>query len=813
MNRVIQANLLKIAAGFLLLQTLIITLSPAVRARAWDVDFRWSQWMALVLWGLFVARAHVAITKRLPDADPYLFPGAAFLSGWGLLTVWRLDPIDPNLGPGFGPRQALWLGVSIIVLISGLRLSTTLDFLRKYKYLLLSGGLLLTALTLIFGTNPLGFGPRLWLGCCGVYFQPSEPLKLLLVAYLAAYLADRLPIRLTAFPLLYPTFLLSSVAILLLLFQRDLGTASIFIALYTIIIYLATGRRRTILVSAVVLIFVGVAGYFLIDIIRLRIDSWLNPWDDPGGTSYQIIQSLLAVANGGLDGRGPGLGSPALVPVAHSDFIYAAIAEETGLIGTIGLITVFGLILARSLRAALCAPSVFRRLLAAGITAYFGIQSLLIIGGNLRFLPLTGVTLPFMSYGGSSLLTSFVALLFLLLISNHLDEEPAPLLKPQPYIALGAFLSLGFFAAALTNGWWAIVRGPDLLTRTDNPRRTIEDRYVPRGMLLDRTNNVINTTEGEIGSYSRVYKYPDLAPVTGYNHPIYGQSGLEASMDEYLRGLRGNPAATIWWNHLLYGMAPDGLDVRLSIDLYLQYRADEMMRDRRGAVILLNAQSGEIFVMSSHPTFDPNDMNDIGAQLNKDPAKPLINRATQGLYPIGSLADPFVRALSNQGSVTQDNLQQVYETFGFYRAPVLRTQVVGALPKTEVADLHVSPLQVALACTALSNHGMIPAPRIATAVNTPNDGWVVLPALGTPFEALQAPAADEAGTSMIVDGESYWAHIGQATGDESPVTWFIGGTPPNWQASPLVVVVALEEDNERLARRIGQELLIDAMNP
>ena len=813
MNRVIQANLLKIAAGFLLLQTLIITLSPAVRARAWDVDFRWSQWMALVLWGLFVARAHVAITKRLPDADPYLFPGAAFLSGWGLLTVWRLDPIDPNLGPGFGPRQALWLGVSIIVLISGLRLSTTLDFLRKYKYLLLSGGLLLTALTLIFGTNPLGFGPRLWLGCCGVYFQPSEPLKLLLVAYLAAYLADRLPIRLTAFPLLYPTFLLSSVAILLLLFQRDLGTASIFIALYTIIIYLATGRRRTILVSAVVLIFVGVAGYFLIDIIRLRIDSWLNPWDDPGGTSYQIIQSLLAVANGGLDGRGPGLGSPALVPVAHSDFIYAAIAEETGLIGTIGLITVFGLILARSLRAALCAPSVFRRLLAAGITAYFGIQSLLIIGGNLRFLPLTGVTLPFMSYGGSSLLTSFVALLFLLLISNHLDEEPAPLLKPQPYFALGAFLSLGFFAAALTNGWWAIVRGPDLLTRTDNPRRTIEDRYVPRGMLLDRTNNVINTTEGEIGSYSRVYKYPDLAPVTGYNHPIYGQSGLEASMDEYLRGLRGNPAATIWWNHLLYGMAPDGLDVRLSIDLYLQYRADEMMRDRRGAVILLNAQSGEIFVMSSHPTFDPNDMNDIGAQLNKDPAKPLINRATQGLYPIGSLADPFVRALSNQGSVTQDNLQQVYETFGFYRAPVLRTQVVGALPKTEVADLHVSPLQVALACTALSNHGMIPAPRIATAVNTPNDGWVVLPALGTPFEALQAPAADEAGTSMIVDGESYWAHIGQATGDESPVTWFIGGTPPNWQASPLVVVVALEEDNERLARRIGQELLIDAMNP
>ena len=135
------------------------------------------------------------------------------------------------------------------------------------------------------------------------------------------------------------------------------------------------------------------------------------------------------------------------------------------------------------------APDSFRRLFAAGITAYLGIQALLIIGGNLRLLPLTGVTLPFISYGGSSLLTSFVALLFLLLISNHLDEEPAPLPKPQPYFAFGAFLLLGLFAAALTNGWWAIVRGPDLLTRTDNPRRIIEDRYVPRGLLLDRSNN------------------------------------------------------------------------------------------------------------------------------------------------------------------------------------------------------------------------------------------------------------------------------------------------------------------------------------
>src|SRR5215211_6390496 len=445
MNRVTQGNLLKIAAAFLLLQTLIITLAPGVRARSWDADFRWSHWLAFIVWCVAVYRAHESIIKHLPDADPYLFPVAALLGGWGMLTVWRLDS-------SFGARQSLWFGVSMLVLIFGLRLPTTLVFLRKYKYVLLTGGLTLTAFTLLFGTNPIGYGPRLWLGCCGIYFQPSEPLKLLLVAYLAAYLAERIPIQLAGWSLIYPTLLLSGIAILLLIFQRDLGTASIFIALYTIIIYLGTGRRRSIIISSIFLVIVGIAGYYLIDIIQTRIDSWLNPWDDPSGGAYQIIQSLLAIANGGVEGRGPGLGSPALVPVAISDFIFAAVAEETGLIGTIGLLGLFGFIIVRGLRIALCAPDLFRRLLGAGITAYLGIQALLIIGGNIRILPLTGVTLPFLSYGGSSLLTSFVTLLFLLLISNHLDEEPAPLPKPQPYLALGAFLLVGFFSAALASG-------------------------------------------------------------------------------------------------------------------------------------------------------------------------------------------------------------------------------------------------------------------------------------------------------------------------------------------------------------------------
>jgi cell division protein FtsI/penicillin-binding protein 2 len=301
--------------------------------------------------------------------------------------------------------------------------------------------------------------------------------------------------------------------------------------------------------------------------------------------------------------------------------------------------------------------------------------------------------------------------------------------------------------------------------------------------------------------------------VTGYNHPIYGQSGLEASLDEYLRGLRGNPTATIWWNHLLYGMSPHGLDVRLSLDLPLQTRADEMMRDHRGALVLLNAQSGEIFVMSSHPSYDPANLNAIGSQLNKDPEKPLINRAVQGLYPTGSLLEPFVQAMFGTKTVTTDEMKKVYESFGFYRAPLLSMQVAEPLSETVVKDLHVSPLQVALAAAALSNHGTIPAPRIATAVDTPNEGWVVLPALGTPSEAIPVPAADETAQALIPDGANYWEHVGRAQSDESAVTWFIAGTPPNWQASPMVVVVLLEEDAPRLAQRIGSELLLDAMNP
>ncbi len=803
MKRTLQGSLLKLAGGFLFLQALLITLAPAVRERTWNVSLPWTHWLAFLLWAGFAVRIHADLEKRLPEADPYLFPVAALLTGWGMLAIWSIDA-------DFGARQALWFAISLLTFRAALRLRS-LQFLQRYKYVLLGSGLALTALTLLFGVNPSGFGPRLWLGCCDVYIQPSEPLKLLLIAYLAAYFADKLPYRLRIIHILYPTIVLGGIAILLLIAQRDLGTASIFLALYTILAYLATSRKLIPVVSILALMVVGAAGYYFVNIVQIRIETWLNPWNDPQGGSYQVVQALIAIANGGVEGRGPGLGAPRLIPVAISDFIYAAIAEQTGLFGTLGLLALFGILVTRGLRIALRAPDLFRRLLAAGISAYIGVQAILIVGGNIRLLPLTGVTLPFVSYGGSSLVTSLVALLILLIISNQMDEEPAPLENASPYLALNGALLLGLFAAALTTGWWAVIRSPDLLARSDNLRRVIEERYVPRGALLDRSNTPITVTSGEVGSFKRTYRYPDLAPVVGYDEPTYGQAGLEATLDGYLRGLEGNPASVIWLNHLLYGTSPAGLDVRLSIDLSLQARADELMAGRRGAVILLNAQSGEILVMASHPTFDANRLNETAADLLNDPHKPLINRAAQGVYPVDSVMQPFARALFGSSTLSPAQWQTVYEAFGFLRAPLMRMNTSSSA--SDGQDFYVSPLQMALASAALSNRGTVPAPRIALAVNIPREGWVVLREEGTPFEACQASAAEEAVQSFVEAGENVWSHVSRAQGAESSVVWFIGGTLPDWQASPLAVVVLLEEDTPSAAAQIGRELLGAAMTP
>ncbi len=321
LNDQIQGRLLSLAALFLFIYSIALTLSPAARARTWDVYYRWDHWLGFLLWVILFGVIHQQSSRWLPDRDPYLVTVVALLSGWGLLTVWRLTP-------DLGLRQSVWLLVASVIFTLGIRLPSDLSFLRRYKYLWLTGGLVLTALTLLLGTNPLGYGPRLWLGCCGIYIQPSEPLKLLLIVYLAAYLADQIIIPSgsqrnralhtntptissgSLITWLAPTLIMTGLAMLLLIVQRDLGTAAIFLFIYAIVVFIATGQKRVLVASALAIGLAGLAGYELFDVVRLRVDAWLNPWLDPSGRSYQIVQSLLAIANGGLVGRRPGPGQP-----------------------------------------------------------------------------------------------------------------------------------------------------------------------------------------------------------------------------------------------------------------------------------------------------------------------------------------------------------------------------------------------------------------------------------------------------------------------------------------------------------------------
>jgi cell division protein FtsW (lipid II flippase) len=790
-----QFYLLSLAAIFMLIYAAILTLSPAVRLRSWDVPLRWDHWLGFGLWLLGVSIAHWQTVRRLPERDAYLLPVAALLSGWGMLTIWRLSP-------SFGLRQSVWLFVSLGVLALGLRLPSDLSFLRRYKYLWLTGGLLLTGLTLVFGTNPAGPGlPRLWLGCCGIYLQPSEPLKLLLIAYLSAYLATPFHAAPHAQHLslasISPTLLMSGLAMLLLVVQRDLGTAVVFLFLYAVIVYLATGNRWIIFASGLVVLLAALTGYLLFDVVRLRIDAWLNPWLDPSGRSFQIVQSLLAVSSGGVFGRGPGLGNPGLVPVPHSDFIFAAIAEESGLVGAFGLLILLALLAVRGLDIALHAPDTFRRCLAAGLTAHLVAQSVLIIGGNLRLLPLTGVTLPFVSYGGSSLLTSFLALLFLLQISCRENAPHAPLPTARPYLQLGGLLLAGLAGASLVSGWWVIVRGPDLVTRTDNPRRAIADRFVPRGALLDRNNQPLALTIGQPGAYTRQVLYPDLSPVLGYNNPVYGQSGLEASYDLYLRGQKGYPGLTLWWSSLQYGQPPPGLNLRTSLDLDMQRTADLQLGSHPGALVLLNPKSGEILAMASHPTFDANQIAEQWSTLVTDPASPLLDRAVLGRYLAGDL------------------LQRVFP--GGLPGSLLEVTTALGLPAGAPSDLDtptlvLSPLEMAVLVASLSNRGISQPPVLVSAVNTPMAGWVILPSVGKPVQLLTETRASQQAAALAVSGAAFWHATALApNGSGHGYTWFVAGTLPTWNGVPLSLALILEEPDQTLAAQIGERVLKAAM--
>ncbi len=379
---------------------------------------------SFIVWTASFTVAHLWLNRCLPGRDPLLLPVTALLSGWGLIEIARLAPPFLN-------RQMIWLPISVGALLAVTAAPRDLRWLRRYRYTWLFAGLALLAATLVLGVNPSGASvERLWLRLGPVYLQPSEILKLLFVAYLSSYLAEKRTlivaagtrigwVHLPALPYLAPLLVMWGLAMLLLASQQDIGAALLFFFTFLVMLYIASGQAGYVLGGlGLFLIGAGVA-YQFISRVALRVDIWWNPWAESSGRAFQIVQSLIALGEGGIIGQGLGQGAPTIIPVVHSDFVYAAIGEEFGLMGTLAVVILFGVLTMRGFRAATRARAPFAQLLGAGLATLIGLQAWVIMAGNARLIPLTGVTLPFLSYGGSSLLTSFIAVGLLLQVSGQ----------------------------------------------------------------------------------------------------------------------------------------------------------------------------------------------------------------------------------------------------------------------------------------------------------------------------------------------------------------------------------------------------------
>jgi cell division protein FtsW (lipid II flippase) len=363
---------------------------------------------------------HLALSLRNHGADPFLLPVAGILTGLGLVMAYRL-------APALADRQLVWAVLGLVVLAVVATLPWPLRWLRRYRYTWASLGFALVALTLIFGRATVEGGPRLWLGVGGLGFQPSELLKVLLAVFLAGYLDERRELladsvyrlgrlKLPPLPYLLPLVVMWGFSLLLLVWQRDLGAAMLFFGIFLAMLYVATGRRRYAGAGLVLFVLGAVVVVQLFSHVRARFDIWFNPWL-ARPESFQVVQALEALAAGGVLGQGLGQGFPTYIPAVHTDFVFAALGEEIGLAGLLAVLGVYGLLFARGYRIALATRDSFAQLLATGLSTTLTLQTLIIVAGNLKLIPLTGITLPFVSYGGSSLLTNCLMIGLLLRIS------------------------------------------------------------------------------------------------------------------------------------------------------------------------------------------------------------------------------------------------------------------------------------------------------------------------------------------------------------------------------------------------------------
>ncbi|GEL26101.1 cell division protein FtsW [Pseudonocardia sulfidoxydans NBRC 16205] len=415
-------------------------------------------WLGLAYLGLFAA-AHVAVRRWAPYADPLILPSVALLNGLGLVMIHRLDLADAaraaqlgNDAPGsLVLRQVAWTAIGLVLFVVVLWRVSDHRMLSRFGYTAGFAGLILLALPGILPSSISEVnGAKLWIRFGGIGIQPGEFAKILLIIFFSAFLVQKRELFSTAgrrflgleFPRardLAPLVVAWGLSVGVLVFERDLGTSLLFFGILLVLLYAATERVSWMIVG--LLFFVGgaVLAYNLFGHVRLRVQIWLDPFSDFQGGGYQLGQALFGLGTGGVGGTGLGAGRPDLVPFAESDFIWSSLGEELGLIGLAAILLVYLVLITRGLRSALAVRDSFGKLLATGLSYVMALQLFVVIGGVTKLIPLTGLTLPFLSYGGSSLVANYALVALLLRVSNAarapLPQRPS---VPQAPIAQAA---------------------------------------------------------------------------------------------------------------------------------------------------------------------------------------------------------------------------------------------------------------------------------------------------------------------------------------------------------------------------------------
>ena len=415
-------------------------------------------WITAVVVGVLALTMHFVVRFTAPYADPLLLPVATLLTILGLVMIYRIDVavarrsvlnnVDPPTPDVYS--QLTWFTVAAILFIAVLVLLPDHRRLQRFTYTFGLLGLILLVLPLAPGIGTTVNGATLWIRVGGFSFQPAEMAKIFLTIFFAGYLVftrDSLALVRTkvlgvGLPRprdLGPILIAWLVSLGVLVFQRDLGTSLLFFGLFVSMLYIATQRRSWVIIGGILFAAGATAAYFMFGHVRARVTVWLDPWAYADNSGYQIVQSIYGFANGGILGAGLGQGFPNLVPFANTDFIVAALGEELGVTGVFALLLLYAILIERGFRIAVSVRDSFGQLLAAGLSITLALQVFVIIGGVTGLIPLTGLTTPFLSYGGSSLIANWVIVALLLRISDRarrpdvvvqsVDEAPTTIVR------------------------------------------------------------------------------------------------------------------------------------------------------------------------------------------------------------------------------------------------------------------------------------------------------------------------------------------------------------------------------------------------